>query len=99
MATKIQVRRDTAANWTSANTVLSDGEMGYETDTGYMKIGDGATAWSSLAYFTPGDVSDDNTTYTISVAQVGGDADITLTGSDASTDTVVLGAGTTHCCR
>ena len=94
MATKIQVRRDTAANWTSANTVLSDGEMGYETDTGYMKIGDGTTAWSSLAYFTPGDVSDDNTTYTISVAQVGGDADITLTGSDASTDTVVLGAGT-----
>jgi hypothetical protein len=94
MATKIQVRRDTAANWTSANTVLSDGEMGYETDTGYMKIGDGATAWSGLAYFTPGDVSDDNTTYTISVAQVGGDADITLTGSDASTDTVVLGAGT-----
>jgi len=94
MATKIQVRRDTAANWTSANTVLSDGEMGYETDTGYMKIGDGATAWSSLAYFTPGDVSDDNTTYTISVAQVGADADITLTGSDASTDTVVLAAGT-----
>lgn len=94
MATKIQVRRDTAANWTSANTVLSDGEMGYETDTGYMKIGDGATAWSGLAYFTPGDVSDDNTTYTISVAQVGADADITLTGSDASTDTVVLAAGT-----
>lgn len=94
MATKIQVRRDTAANWTSANTVLSSGEMGYETDTGFMKIGDGATAWSSLAYFTPGDVSDDNTTYTISVAQVGADADITLTGSDASTDTVVLAAGT-----
>jgi hypothetical protein len=47
-----------------------------------------------LAYFTPGDVSDDNTTYTISVAQVGADADITLTGSDASTDTVVLAAGT-----
>ena len=93
MATKIQVRRDTAANWTSANTVLSDGEMGYETDTGYMKIGDGATAWSSLAYFTPGDVSDDNTTYTISVAQAGADANVTLTGSDASTDTVTMVAG------
>lgn len=93
MATKIQVRRDTAANWTSANTVLSDGEMGYETDTGYMKIGDGATAWSSLAYFTPGDVSDDNTTYTISVAQAGADANVTLTGSDASNDTVTMVAG------
>jgi hypothetical protein len=93
MATKIQVRRDTAANWTSANTVLSSGEMGYETDTGYMKIGDGTTNWSSLSYFTPGDVSDDNTTYTISVAQSGGDANVTLTGSDASNDTVTMVAG------
>ena len=93
MATKIQVRRDTAANWTSADPTLSDGEMGYETDTGYMKVGDGSTAWSSLAYFTPGDVSDDNTTYTISTAQNASDADVTLTGSDASTDSVKLVAG------
>ena len=94
MATKIQVRRDTAANWTSADPTLSDGEMGYETDTGYMKVGDGSTAWSSLAYFTPGDVSDDNTTYTISTTQNASDADVTLTGSDASTDSVKLVAGT-----
>lgn len=93
MATKIQVRRDTAANWTSAGTVLSSGEMGYETDTGYMKIGDGTTAWAALSYFTPGDVSDDNTTYTISVAQAGADANVTLTGSDASNDTVTMVAG------
>ena len=93
MATKIQVRRDTAANWTSANTVLSSGEMGYETDTGFMKIGNGTAAWTALAYFTPGDVSDDNTTYTISVAQATNDANITLTGSDASNDTVTMVAG------
>ena len=94
MATKIQVRRDTAANWTSADTVLSEGEMGYETDTGFMKIGDGSTAWTSLSYFTPGDVSDDNTTYTYSISQAGNDATMTLDGSDASSDVVTLVAGT-----
>lgn len=50
MANRIQIRRDTAANWTAANPVLAQGEEGYETDTGKMKIGDGVTAWASLAY-------------------------------------------------
>lgn len=50
MADLIQIRRDTAANWTSANTVLAQGELGAETDTSKIKIGDGATAWTSLAY-------------------------------------------------
>lgn len=49
--TLFQTRRDTAANWTSANPTLSAGEPGYETDTGKLKIGDGSTAWTSLAYF------------------------------------------------
>lgn len=93
MATKIQVRRDTAANWTSADTVLSEGEIGYEIDTGYMKIGDGSTAWTALSYFTPNPV-DDNTTYTYSVAQAGSDATMTLAGTDASSDVVTLVAGT-----
>lgn len=50
---QIQHRRDTAANWTSANPVLASGEIGFETDTGLHKIGDGATAWASLYYFMP----------------------------------------------
>ena len=45
----IQVRRDTAANWTSTNPTLAAGEMGFETDTGKLKIGNGSTAWTSLA--------------------------------------------------
>ncbi len=48
--TLIQVRRDTAANWTSGNPTLSAGEPGFETDTGKVKVGDGSTAWNSLAY-------------------------------------------------
>ena len=50
MAVRFQLRRDAAANWTSANPILLDGEIAAEKDTGKFKIGDGTTAWTSLAY-------------------------------------------------
>jgi hypothetical protein len=50
MASIIQIRRDTASNWTSANPILALGEMGAETDTSKIKIGDGTTAWASVPY-------------------------------------------------
>lgn len=50
MTTRIRLRRDLAATWTSVNPVLLDAEPGYETDTGKMKIGDGSTTWANLAY-------------------------------------------------
>ena len=50
---KIILRRDTASNWTSANPTLSGGEVGIETDTLKMKLGNGSTAWTSLGYFAP----------------------------------------------
>ena len=43
-------RYDTAANWTGANPTLLAGEIGIESDTNKIKIGDGSTAWTSLAY-------------------------------------------------
>jgi hypothetical protein len=46
----IQVRRDTAANWTSANPTLAAGEIGFETNTNKFKFGTGSTAWNSLPY-------------------------------------------------
>ncbi len=52
MAVKIQLRRDTAANWTSFNPTLASGEIGFETDTGRYKMGTGATAWNSQPYAT-----------------------------------------------
>ena len=51
MANKIQVRRGTASAWTSANTVLSEGEIGFETDTDKFKIGNGSDHWGDLEYF------------------------------------------------
>lgn len=50
MADRIKLRRDTEANWTAANPTLSDGEIGFERDSLKLKIGDGSTAWNSLAY-------------------------------------------------
>lgn len=50
MAVNIQLRRGTAAEWTSANPTLMVGELGYETDTGLYKVGNGSTAWASLSY-------------------------------------------------
>ncbi len=47
---RLQVRQDTAANWTGINPVLLAGELGRETDTGKIKIGNGSTAWSGLSY-------------------------------------------------
>jgi len=51
MSDIIQFRRGTAAGATSSNPTLNQGEPGYETDTGKLKIGDGSTAWTSLEYF------------------------------------------------
>lgn len=54
MAFRIQLRRDTSDKWTVNNPILLSGEMGYETDTGYMKIGDGTTYWNDLEYWSGG---------------------------------------------
>jgi len=52
MAVEIKLRAGSAATWTSTNPTLALGEPGYETDTGNIKYGTGATAWTSLAYYT-----------------------------------------------
>jgi hypothetical protein len=54
MANRIQLRRDTAAQWAAVNPVLADGEPGVEKDTGKAKYGNGVTAWASLPYAAVG---------------------------------------------
>jgi len=55
MATRMQQRRGTAAQWISTNSgngpILNAGEIGYETDTNKFKIGDGTNHWIDLDYF------------------------------------------------
>ena len=48
--TKIQLRNGTAAEWTAKDPTLLKGEMGIEIDTHKIKVGDGSTQWSKLAY-------------------------------------------------
>ena len=54
MAFRIQLRRDTSDKWTVNNPILLSGEIGYETDTGYIKIGDETTPWNDLKYWSGG---------------------------------------------
>ena len=56
ISVKLRTRYDTAANWASNNPVLLSGELGIESDTLKMKVGNGSTAWNSLAYLLDGDV-------------------------------------------
>lgn len=48
--TRIQLKHGLAASWTKSNPVLLAGEMGIETDTLKMKVGDGTSNWSALGY-------------------------------------------------
>lgn len=50
MANKIQIRRDSAANWAAFNPILADGELGIDTTNGYMKFGDGMSPWTECQY-------------------------------------------------
>ena len=55
---KIQVRRGTTSQWSTANPTLSSGEFGYDSTLKKIKIGDGSTAWASLPFatYTPAEV-------------------------------------------
>lgn len=58
VVTQIQIRRGSAASWTSANPTLAAGEFGFETDTNKLKCGNGSTVWNSLAYLNnDGDIT------------------------------------------
>ena len=60
--TKIQLRHDTSDKWQTANPILASGEVGVETDTQKMKVGNGTTAYNSLEYIGAGDLPDNVTT-------------------------------------
>lgn len=86
MALQIQLRRGTASAWTSANPVLMEGEMGVETDTLKVKLGDGSTAWNSLTYFTQGATgatgpANELSIGTVTTGAAGSSASATITGT------------------
>lgn len=79
---QMQQRRDTAANWTSADPTLLSGEFGYETDSGKFKVGDGSTAWTSLSYIAGFSIS----AYPLATADIADDA---ITGDKLANDITI----------
>ena len=49
----IRVRHDDSTQWAQVNPVLAYGELGAESDTGVIKVGDGVTPWSDLPHSLP----------------------------------------------
>lgn len=80
--TQIQVRRGTAATWTSTNPTLAAGEMGLETDTGKFKLGNGSSTWTGLAY---------NTNGTIPLSTVTAKGDLIAGTASGAVDRVAVG--------
>jgi hypothetical protein len=50
LANRIQIRRDTLANWTSNNPILANGEISFVTDLNRIKVGDGTQNWLYISY-------------------------------------------------
>jgi len=83
MSITIQIRRGTAAEWTAANPVLASGELGLETDTGKIKVGNGVATWNATTY----NVSSGDTVADITVgadAAPSGDGGIAYDGATAT---------------
>lgn len=81
MATQFKFRRDTSLNWNLRNPVLAEGEPGLETDTGKLKIGNGASTWSQLAYFAGTGSGSSGSGYTGSFGYTGSVGGLGYTGS------------------
>ena len=56
MAQQIQFRRGTGAEWSSANPILAQGELGIDLDVNRFKVGTGLTSWNYLDYTAVFDV-------------------------------------------
>ena len=93
MSYKIKFKSDTAAVWTSTNPILAQGEMGIESDTNKIKIGDGATAWSSLSYSVTGGSA--LTPSSIGSTVQAYDADLAgISNASTASGTMIVGNGT-----
>ena len=98
MPTKIQLRRDTAADWTSNNPTLAAGEFGWESDTNRFKIGTGSANWTSLEYAdTLKSLGDMTITGSTISAPSNGDLTLTTAGSGVVlvNDSFKVGSGQT----
>lgn len=80
----IRFKRGTAAAWQSDDTLLAAGEPGMETDTGFLKIGNGSDSWNNLPYYNPPEnIVDDSTATTFVLGEDNFNSVTRLTDSGA----------------
>lgn len=63
MSITMQQKRGTAAEWAAANPILLAGEIGFETDTNKMKVGNGTNNWNDLDYLVGSETNDATASY------------------------------------
>jgi hypothetical protein len=51
VSVRIQMRRGTTSEWNTADPILNEGEIGYNSTLSSFKIGDGTSLWSDLDYY------------------------------------------------
>lgn len=83
---RLQIRRDSSATWAAKNPILLSGELGLESDTLKIKVGDGTTAWGLLEYIK-GEPGKDGAAATIKIGTVktgsaGSEASVSNSGTE-----------------
>lgn len=93
MAQQIQIRRDTAANFTAENPILAEGEQSYERDTKKTKMGDGVTAYNALPYSGAGAAANSPDAFLLARANhTGTQAAATISDFSAAADARIAAA-------
>jgi hypothetical protein len=87
---QFQFRRGTASEWTSANPTLAAGEIGIETDTNLVKLGNGVANWNTLGYGGLQGLGYANLTSTTSIA-IGGGSKTFTTNNPADRSAFAVG--------
>jgi hypothetical protein len=95
VATKIQIRRDSLANWTSNDPILSNGEISFVTDLNRIKVGDGVSNWLDLGYleadaFIGSVIMGVDTEGNYVETVIAGDG-VSVSGADAASASVTIG--------
>jgi len=83
----------TRASWAARNPILLTGEIGFETDTGNQKIGNGVEGWNKLHYYgSPGHWGEFSSNADQS-ATANTPTEVTYTNTDAAGDGVRIEFG------
>ncbi|MCB2832719.1 hypothetical protein K3M68_01405 [Streptococcus dysgalactiae subsp. dysgalactiae] len=86
---RVQFKRMTAEEWARSDVILLEGEIGFETDTGFAKFGNGKNQFKDLKYLQ-GPRGDKGDSITISEQQKTADG-LQLTFSDKTQVTIPKG--------